>query len=84
MYVRHFYLTNKEGGQGFTDEDEETLVLLASQVATAIAKTKAYRDEQRAPCQALVDTSPNHAGRRSRVNLLGRGRQPDAPAWPKQ
>ncbi len=58
--VGHFYLTNKEGGQGFTDEDEETLVLFASQAATAIANAQAYRDEQRARAdlEALVDTSP--------------------------
>ncbi len=58
--VGHFYLTNKEDSQGFTDEDEETLVLFASQAATAIANAKAYRDEQRARAdlEALVDTSP--------------------------
>ena len=58
--VGHFYLTNKEGGQGFTDEDEETLVLFASQAATAIANAQAYREEQRARAdlEALVDTSP--------------------------
>ena len=58
--VGHFYLTNKEGGQGFTEEDEETLVLFASQAATAIANAQAYRDEQRARAdlEALVDTSP--------------------------
>ncbi len=58
--VGHFYLTNKEGGQGFTDEDEGTLVLFASQAATAIANAQAYRDEQRvrADLEALVDTSP--------------------------
>ncbi|MCY4572723.1 MAG: GAF domain-containing protein, partial [Gemmatimonadetes bacterium] len=58
--VGHFYLTNKEAGQGFTDEDEETLVLFASQAATAIANARAYRDEQRARAdlEALVDTSP--------------------------
>ena len=58
--IGHFYLTNKEGGQGFTDEDEETLVLFASQAATAIANAQAYRDERqaRADLEALVDTSP--------------------------
>ncbi len=58
--VGHFYLANKEGGQGFTDEDEETLVLFASQAATAIANAQAYRDERRARAdlEALVDTSP--------------------------
>ena len=58
--VGHFYLTNKEGDQGFTEEDEETLVLFASQTATAIANAQAYRDERRARAdlEALVDTSP--------------------------
>ena len=58
--VGHFYLTNKKGGQGFSDEDEETLVLFASQAATAIANAQAYRDERRARAdlEALVDTSP--------------------------
>ena len=58
--VGHFYLANKEGGEGFTDEDEETLVLFASQAATAIANAQAYRDERRARAdlEALVDTSP--------------------------
>ncbi|MYI07740.1 MAG: response regulator, partial [Gemmatimonadetes bacterium] len=58
--VGHFYLTNKEGGQGFTGEDEETLVLFASQAAMAIANAQAYRDEQRARAdlETLVDTSP--------------------------
>ena len=58
--VGHFYLTNKEGGQGFTDEDEETLVVFAAQAATAIANAQAYRDERRARAdlEALVDTSP--------------------------
>ncbi len=57
--VGHFYLTNKEGGRGFTAEDEETLVLFASQAATAIANAQAYRDERRARAdlEALVDTS---------------------------
>ena len=58
--VGHFYLTNKEAGQQFTEEDEETLVLFASQAATAIANAQAYRDEQRARAdlEALIETSP--------------------------
>ncbi len=58
--VGHFYLTNKEGGGGFTGEDEEILVLFASQAAAAIANAQAYRDERRARAdlEALVDTSP--------------------------
>ena len=58
--VGHFYFTNKEGGQQFTEEDEETLVLFASQAATAIANARAYHDEQRARAdlEALIETSP--------------------------
>ena len=59
-HIGHFYLTNKQAGQGFTDEDEEILLLFAAQAATAIANAQAYRDEQRARAdvEALVDTSP--------------------------
>ncbi|WP_420617311.1 ATP-binding protein [Candidatus Palauibacter sp.] len=58
--VGHFYLTRKEAGQGFTDEDEETLLLFALQAAAAIANAHAYRNERRARAdlEALVDTSP--------------------------
>ena len=59
-HIGNFYLTNKDGGREFTDEDEETLVLFASQAAAAIANAQAYRDERRARAdlEALVDTSP--------------------------
>ena len=58
--IGHFYLSHSEAGQGFTDEDEETLLLFASQAATAIANAQAYRDERRARAdlEALVDISP--------------------------
>ena len=60
VHVGNFFLGEKEGGQAFTDEDEEVLVLFAPQAATAIANTRAHRDEQRvrADLEALVDTSP--------------------------
>ena len=53
-------LADKEGGRAFTDEDEDTLVLFASQAAAAISNARAYRDELRARAQleALVETSP--------------------------
>ena len=59
-YVGNFFLAGKEGGEGFTEEDEELLVLFASQAATAIANARAHRDEQRARAdlEALVETSP--------------------------
>ena len=59
-HVGNFYLVDKEGGAEFTDEDEEVLVLFASQAATAIANARTYRAEQRARAglEALVETSP--------------------------
>ena len=58
--VGHFFLAEKEGGREFTGEDEEVLVLFASQAATAIANARTHRAEQRARAdlEALVETSP--------------------------
>ena len=55
-----FVLVGKDGGSEFTDDDEEMLVLFASQAATAIANARAYQDPQRARAdlEALVETSP--------------------------
>ena len=52
------YLDEKEGE--YTQEDEETLVLFASQAAMVIANARRYRDEQRARArlETLIDTSP--------------------------
>ena len=60
VHVGNFYLVDKEGGKAFTDEDEEILVLFASQAASAIANARTYRAERRARAdlEALVDTSP--------------------------
>ena len=59
-YVGNFFLAEKEAGLAFTDEDEEVLVLFASQAATAIANARTHRDEQRsrADLEALIETSP--------------------------
>ena len=59
-HVGNFYLIEKEGEQAFTDEDEEILVLFASQAATAIANARTYRAEHRARAdlEALIETSP--------------------------
>ena len=46
--VGHFFLAEKESAPAFTAEDEEVLVLFASQAATAIANARSHRDEQRA------------------------------------
>ena len=60
VHVGNFFLGEKEGGREFTEEDEEVLVLFASQAATAVANARTHRDEQRARAdlEALVDTSP--------------------------
>ena len=56
----NIYLTEKEGGQEFTPEDEEILVMFASQAALTVSNARRYRDEQqvRADLEALVNTSP--------------------------
>ena len=59
-HVGHFFLGEKEGGPAFTDEDEEVLVLFASQAAAAIVNVRTHRAEQRtrADLEALVETAP--------------------------
>ena len=59
-YVGNLYLSDKLGGGEFTREDEETLVLFASQAALAIANARRHREEQRAreDLETLIDTSP--------------------------
>ena len=54
------YLAMGEDGGEFSREDEETLVMFASQAALVIANACRYRDEQRARADldALVNTSP--------------------------
>ena len=58
--VGNFFVAEKADATEFTDEDEELLMLFASQAATAIANARTYRDEQRARAdlEALVETSP--------------------------
>ena len=58
--VGTFFLGEKEGGQEFTRDDEEVLVMFSAQAATAIANARTHRYEQRARAdlEALVDTSP--------------------------
>ena len=60
MNVGNFFLAEKSGGQEFTDEDEEVLVLFAAQAATAIANAYTFRKEQRArtDLETLIETSP--------------------------
>ena len=56
--VGGFFLGGKAGG--FTDADEEVLVLFAQQAAAALANARVHRDEQRARAdlEALVETCP--------------------------
>ena len=63
-HIGNFYLSNKEGGSAFSSafskEDEETLVMFASQAALVIANARRYRDERRArsDLETLVNTAP--------------------------
>ena len=56
----NIYLARGDSGGEFNQEDEETLVMFASQVALVIANARRYRDERRARAdlETLVDTSP--------------------------
>ena len=56
--VGAFYVGEKD--VEFTTEDEETLVMFASQAALVIANARWHRDEQRARAdlETLIDTSP--------------------------
>ncbi|MDE2861755.1 MAG: response regulator [Chloroflexota bacterium] len=58
--VGSIFLAEKERGQEFTQEDEETLALFASQAAMAIANARRHREERRARAdlETLIDTSP--------------------------
>ena len=65
--VGNIYLTEKEGGGEFSEEDEETLVMFASQAAIAIGNALRYKEERRARddmeterrrLAALVESSP--------------------------
>ena len=59
-HVGIFFLAGKERGGEFTNEDEDVLVLFASQAAAAIANARTHRDDRRARAdlEALVETSP--------------------------
>ena len=59
-HLGNIYLAKSEPGQEFTREDEDTLVMFASQAALVIANVRKYRDEQRARAdlETLIATSP--------------------------
>ena len=54
------YLAHETEGREFSQEDEETLVLFASQAAMAIANARRHREERRARAdlETLINTSP--------------------------
>ena len=56
----NLYLSDKEGGGEFTQDDEETLAMFASQAAMAIANARRHREERRARAnlETLIDTTP--------------------------
>ena len=58
--VGNIYLTHSQPGREFSREDEETLVMFASQAALVIANARRHRAERRARAdlETLVDTSP--------------------------
>ena len=60
LHLGHFFLAEKPDGEPFSDEDEEVLVLFASQAAAAVANARAHRSERqaRARLEALVETAP--------------------------
>ena len=59
-YVGNIYLTEKAGGAEFTSEDQEVLVMFASQAGAAISNARRYQEEHqaRADLEALVNISP--------------------------
>ena len=56
----HIFVAGKEDDGEFTAQDQETLVLFASQAALVIANARRYREEQRVrkDLETLIDTSP--------------------------
>ena len=58
--VGNIHVAKSEPGLEFSAEDEETLVMFASQAALVIANARRHRDElrARADLEALIDTSP--------------------------
>ena len=56
----NIHVAKEEPGEEFSQEDEETLVMFASQVALVVANARRHRREQlaRADLETLIDTSP--------------------------
>ena len=60
QHLGNLYLSDKQDGPEFTQEDEETLQMFASQAAMAISNARRLRDERRARAdlETLVNTAP--------------------------
>ena len=60
QHLGNLYLSGKEGSLGFTQEDEDTLVMFASQAALAIANARRHGEERqiRADLETLMNTAP--------------------------
>ena len=58
--IGNIFVAERETGGEFSREDEETLVMFASQAALVIANARRHRDElrARADLETLIDTSP--------------------------
>ena len=58
--VGNIFVAEREASGEFSPEDEETLVMFASQAALVIANARRHRDElrARADLETLIDTSP--------------------------
>ena len=59
-HVGNMYLAEKDGGGQFTGEDQEILLMFASQAGAAISNAHTHREEQRvrADLEALANISP--------------------------
>ena len=58
--VGNIHVAKDKPGEEFSREDEETLVMFASQVALVVVNARTHRDEQRArnDLETLIETSP--------------------------
>ena len=59
-HAGNIFVAAKDDGDEFSREDEETLVMFASQAAMVIGNARTYREERRARAdlETLIDTSP--------------------------
>ena len=59
-HVGNLYLTEKEGGQEFTQEDEDMAAMFAARAASAISNSRRYEEAHQAKVdlETLMDISP--------------------------